>query len=226
MIICIRDSKEDNQKFIDRFGEERFAKFQRLKPNFEVPKRDLYYWLDKTREELEKEFNETILKGNEAIGENEQWLVVQIENKDQIRQLAGDMPWCIKQGDEFEVSVENGVDWFLFLDKNNRHNKIMAARRGGSYEITDNENHRIAEIPNAPEGFDFKSSITDNSFVEVLRFIINGNTNEQLVYKFGDFFGDLDVNNPYLKEYLMEQIEHANLNELANYIDSNIRRFV
>ena len=226
IITRITDSKEDNQKFIDRFGEELFEKFQRLKSNFEPSKRDLYYWLDKTVEDLEKEFNQIILKGNEAIGENEEWLIVKVETKDQLRQLANDMPWCIKTGEEFDVAKEQGVVWYLFLNKNDKKNKIMVADLNGNCEITDNENHRIQSIPNAPQEFNFQSSVTDNSFIPILMQIINRDDNETLVNKFGEFFEGLDVNEENLKNILREKINNADLRELANYIDSNIRKFI
>ena len=226
IITRITDSKEDNQKFIDRFGEERFEKFQRLKSNFEPSKRDLYYWLDKTREDLEREFNQVILKGNEAVGENEEWLVVKVETKEQLRQLANDMPWCIKTGEEFDVAKERGVKWYLFLNKNDRRNKIMVADLNGDCEITDKDNHRIQSIPNAPEGFNFESNVSDNSFIPILMYIINRDDNQTLVNKFGDFFEVLNANDPNLKNILREKINTADLRELANYIDSNIRKFI
>ena len=226
MIIRVRDSKEDNQKFIDRFGEERFAKFQRLKPAFSPEKRDLYFWLDKTREELEKEFNKPILKGYEPVAENDEWLVVKCDNQEMVNVLAGDMPWCIKEGDEFDVALEHGIEWYLFLNKNDRRNKIMVANQNGSCEITDKQNHRISEIPNAPEGFDFKSNLNDDSFMAVLEFIVGRDDEEELVNKFGEFFGNLDLENENFKEDLLEKLRGCDLTALGRYIDSNIRKFV
>ena len=226
IITKITDSKEDLQKFIDRFGEERLAKLQRFKPAMDYEKRDIYYWMDKTREDLEREFNNIILKGEEYIGENEEWLVVKITSKEQLKKLASDMPWCIKQGEEFDIAQQVGVNWYLFINKNDKHNKIMVAELNGNAEITDNHNHRISSIPNAPKDFNFESSISDDSFLQLLLNMVESDDTETLINKFGDFFGDLSEEDENLKETLTNKLLNADLSELANYIDTNIRKFI
>ena len=118
--LLILESKQDQQKFIDKFGEEKWERFDSLKSR--LSNKDLYYWVGQTEETLDNalldaENKETNKKkrssakdGAILLAQDENWKCYKITTHKAATYYGRDTQWCVSSVDNTYAVDENGED--------------------------------------------------------------------------------------------------------------------
>ena len=170
----LTESKADEQKLIDFAGEDLAKRFFTLKPRLKSPENDLYYWLKKNLSEFEQFISDTentksktqqkksVGDGAKLVGENEYWKVYHITTFEASQKYGRDSKWCITgvdgYGDKYWNSYTNkGIQFYFYITKGDYNPRgedskfAIAVYPDGDYEIYNQQDFRVKDIPNAPE---------------------------------------------------------------------------
>lgn len=170
----LTESKADEQKLIDFAGEDLAKRFFALKPRLKSPENDLYYWLKKDLSEFEQFISDTentksktqqkksVGDGAKLVGENEYWKVYHITTFEASQKYGRDSKWCITgvdgYGDKYWNSyTARGIQFYFYITKgdyNPRGNDskfAIAVYPDGEYEIYNQQDYGVTDIPNAPK---------------------------------------------------------------------------
>jgi hypothetical protein len=170
----LTESKADEQKLIDFAGEDLAKRFFVLKPKLKSPENDLYYWLKKDLNDFEQFINDTenkksktqqkksISDGAKLVGENEYWKVYHITTFEASQKYGRDSKWCITgvdgYGDRYwKAYTDEGIQFYFYITKGdyNRRGKdskfAIAVYPNGRYEIYNQQDIRVSDIPCAPK---------------------------------------------------------------------------
>lgn len=103
----ITEAKEDKQRFIERFGQELYDRFLKLKPRLTPPDNDISYWMKKSKEDLvlkldsiegkqtAKQKSETAKQGSKKLYSDPRWDVIEIQTLEASIKYGKETKWCI-----------------------------------------------------------------------------------------------------------------------------------
>jgi len=133
----LNESKADQQKFIDKFGEQRWTLFNKLKAR--LVNKDIYYWLKKTEDELDdelrriasqktnKEVRSEAKRGATLIDEDENWKVYRIDTYEASKYYGYGTQWCISSADNV-VNIFN-IYGETSEDSNTRFKRFLSSSK-------------------------------------------------------------------------------------------------
>lgn len=189
----ITESKADEQKLIDFAGEDLAKQFFMLKNRLKAPENDLYYWIkqgdpEKLKNALDKlssiptrrEKEETAREGAELVAENKYYKVYHITTFEASQKYGANTKWCITGKESGWISGEDphnkywkeytdaGIQFYFFIPKTKDNMKYaLALGKGGRYEIFDEKDDKVKDIPDAPSVKGVYTSIADLPKIEI-----------------------------------------------------------
>lgn len=167
------ESKADEQKLIDFAGEDLAKQFLQMKQRLKSPENDIYYWLKKSPEELKnrldelssvktrKEKENTAREGAELVAENDYYKVYHITTYEASVKYGKHTQWCIsgskrwsngEKGEEyFNDYTSKGIQFYFFIPKTDENEKYALASQNKVYQIFNEIDDEVYEIPKAPD---------------------------------------------------------------------------
>lgn len=233
----VTDAKADELRFAEKFGEKALNRFKRLAQKLSGNYKDMT-WVAanvETAEDLNEILNNVDFYGYEPIAENEDWIVFNVDNLDMCQKLARGTSWCITAPTAWNTNARFGARYNFYINKNTG-DKYCVAMVGNLKEIVDGADNDLvrlpAGVPAVGEG-EIVSSVVqeDKSSAEALLQTVLSNIQllspEALKNAYADMFGDeLDIlEGNEVKEFLTEQVQNIDTNELKRYIEEHIDDF-
>jgi hypothetical protein len=171
-IYSLTEAKADIQKLINFAGQELADKFVRLKSKMKSPENDIYYWLKKTPNDLEKFLfrientksttqvkKEVGAQGATLIVENDFWKVYHITTFEASQKYGADTKWCITGADgngrkfwDWYNSRYYGIKFYFFISKINYDPRgidskfalaVFPSGSGFNYEVYDQQDNKV-----------------------------------------------------------------------------------
>ena len=171
----ITESKADEQKLIDFAGEALAKQFFLLKNRLKSPENDLYYWIkqgdpEKLKNALDnlsstptrREKEETAREGAELVAENKYYKVYHITTFEASQKYGANTKWCITGKESgwikgkdphnkyWKEYTDKGIKFYFFIPKTKDNMKYALALGNSRYEIFDEKDNQVKDIPNAP----------------------------------------------------------------------------
>lgn len=133
----LNEAKADTQRLINFAGEDLPNRFLAIKNKLKTPENDLYYWINKTPEELEafltkieqKKSNTQVKKevagqGAELVCSSKHWNVYHITTYEAAQTYGRDTKWCItginNWGDQYwKEYKDKGIEFYFLITKDN-----------------------------------------------------------------------------------------------------------
>lgn len=233
----VTDAKADELRFVEKFGEKALNRFKRLAQKLSGNYKDMT-WVAanvETAEDLNEILNNVDFYGYEPIAENEDWVVFNVDNLEMCQKLARGTSWCITAPTAWNTNARFGARYNFYINKNTG-DKYCVAMVGNLKEIVDGADNDLvrlpAGVPAVGEG-EIVSSVVqeDKSSAEALLQTVLSNIQllspEALKNAYADMFGDeLDIlEGNEVKEFLTEQVQNIDTNELKRYIEEHIDDF-
>ena len=232
-----RDSKADEERFAQRFGEKNLVRFKRLAQRLQGHYRDMT-WVTaniETTGDLNDILNNAEFYGYEPIAENEDYIVFDIDNLEMCQKLAGNANWCITAPTAWNTNARFGARYHFYINKNTGE-KYCVAMVGNLKEIVDGSDNELAKLPvGVPMvgGAEITSSVVQentssaDALMQTVLRNIEALSVDTLREAYDDLFGeDLDMlEDDEVKEWLTEQVQEMDTNELKTYIEHHIDEF-
>ena len=232
---CVSDSKEDEQRFIEKFGQKAFDRYNRIKQKLVSTTEKDITWItaNVTPEDLNEIFNTAEFYGYEPAAENEEFVMFDVDNLEMCQKLSRGTNWCIAVPTAWNQNTAFGAKFKVFVNKNTG-DKYCLVDLKGTYEIVDKNDKELAKLPDGvPAYADVRSSVVqeDTSSEEALLMTALANIQllpvDTLRIAYDDLFGEeLDMlNDDEVKEWLSNQIQQLDRNELKRYIENHLNDF-
>lgn len=145
----LNEAKQDEINFSNVFGEDILTRFKAQKQRLQSPENDFYYWIRKSREDLEgtiEELEATLTRfessltrsqkrqlaaaGADLLYEDDEWIVLKINTYEAAAKYGAGTVWCITgryhghedRGEHFFKSYKEdyGWDYYFFIKKDGR----------------------------------------------------------------------------------------------------------
>lgn len=143
----LNEARQDEINFRNVFGDSLLARFKTQKPRMHAPENDFYYWIRKSRENLDDAIHEldafisnlentrtrsekrrAASEGAEVMFENEDWLVLWIKTYEAAAKYGAGTTWCItgrypgheSRGEHYfnMYREDNGWEYYFYIKKN------------------------------------------------------------------------------------------------------------
>ena len=145
----LNEAKQDDINFSNVFGQELLDRFKAQKQRMHSPQNDYYYWIRKSREDLEGTINELedfvsqfenkisrreraklASEGAQVLYDDDEWIVLKINTYEAAQKYGAGSVWCItgryggheEEGEHWfnHYKEEYGWDYYFFIKKDGR----------------------------------------------------------------------------------------------------------
>ena len=217
----LTESKQDQQNFIDKFGEQRWMLFNQLKTK--LSNKDIYYWLKKSEEELDAELERASKvksnkekRGEDKSGailraEDENWKAYKITSYGAAKYYGYGTQWCIS-------SADGAVDVFTI------YGPTKEAAIQSLYDSQEVEG--IEGVYNAGNGYwDIEAELPSNHYFDAyhdnenIYFFISKPENEEC------FESDRWCKVAYVRPYFYdaEDMDYGSVNDLPDNLQAFLK---
>jgi len=229
------DSKEDEQRFAEKFGEKNLNRFKRLTQKLQGNYKDMTWVVAhiETTEDLNDVLNNADFGGYEPSDENEDWVVFKVEDLQKCQKLSNGTNWCITAPTAWNTYTGLGVDFTFYINKNTG-DKYCVASKGGLNEIVDKNDREVTSLPEGVPGEEVRSSVVEEDMDIEEATLKTALANVQLMsvdelkIAWDDMFGEeLDMlEDDEVKEWLTHKIPEIDSNELKTYLEEHYTDFI
>ena len=234
----LADSKEDEERFVQKFGEKELNRFKRLTQKLQGNYRDLTWVIANidNKEDLNEILNNADYYGYEPIEENEDYVVFNIDNLQKCQKLASGTSWCITSPTAWNTNARFGARYHFYINKYTG-DKYCVAMLGGLKEIVDKNDNELAKLPSGVPsvgGIEITSSVVREDTTNQQALLETALANIQILpvetlrIAYDDMFGEeLDIlDDEEVKAWLTNKLPQIDTNELKRYIENHINDFV
>ena len=229
----LADSKEDKQRFIAKFGEDAFNRYNRISQKLQGQYKDMT-WLTANVEanELNEIFNNAEFKGYEPTDENEDFVMFKIEDLDMCQKLSEGANWCIATPTAYNTYAGYGAEYKFYFNKKTGE-KYCVASVSGMNEIVDQNDNELAKLPDGVPGEVYTSAVvhedktSSEATLETALKHIELLSVAQLRTAYNDLFGEelSLLEDDEVKSWLTSKLPEVDTNELKRYIEQHLDAF-
>ena len=231
------DSKEDDIRFAEKFGENNLTRYKRLSQKLVGNNRDITWVIAhiENADDLNEMMNVTEFGEYTPIAENEEYIVFDINSLEMCQDLAKGANWCITSPTAYNTNARFGAKYHFYINKITG-DKYCVAMAKGMNEIVDKNDNELAKlptgVPQVGEG-EITSSVVkeDMSSSDALLKSALANVGllpvDTLRIAYDDMFGEeLDMlDDEEVKDWLLTKLPEVDTNELKEYIEDHIDDF-